>query len=408
MNKALEIYIHIPFCIKKCSYCDFLSFPAEEEIKDRYMEAICAELEGKSPEYKEYRIISVFIGGGTPSCVKPEWIARILKILNACYRVEEDAEITIEINPGTIDKRALDIYYEAGINRLSLGLQSVRCEELACLGRIHSYEQFLEAYSGARERGFMNINVDLMSGLPGQTTEDYSESLEKVTSLVPPPEHISAYSLIIEEGTPFFKEYEKGWLKLPDEDTEREMYEITRKVLQRAGYEQYEISNYAKPGYQCRHNIGYWLRRNYLGFGIGAASLVENVRFKNTDDLKEYIKDPLYAETNRQVLTKQEQMEETMFLGLRLTNGVSYSKFEQTFGCSMEIVYGEVIEKHVRQGLLYVTDNCETEEETAAYCPGRGLSSPGLDGREKYMRLTEKGLDVSNYVMADFLEPSLS
>ena len=366
MNKKIEIYIHIPFCVRKCSYCDFLSFPADEEIKDRYMEALCHELSEKSREYKAYHITSIFIGGGTPSCVKPEWITKILEILNICYRVEEDAEITMEINPGTVDKRALEMYYKAGINRLSLGLQSVRCEELACLGRIHSYEQFLDAYFAARAVGFMNINVDLMSGLPGQTTADCLESLEKVTSLMPPPEHISAYSLIIEEGTPFFREYEKGGLKLPNEDTEREMYEVTRKVLYKMGYEQYEISNYAKPGYQCRHNTGYWLRTNYRGFGIGAASLVENVRFKNTDDLTEYITEPLCAVTDRQVLTKQEQMEETIFLGLRLTRGVSYSIFEQTFRCSMESVYGEVIEKHVRQGIL----------------PGQRVSIPWF-GRER-------------------------
>ena len=332
MNNELEIYIHIPFCVQKCRYCDFLSGPADEEAKERYMEALCREMEGKSAEYEKYRVTSVFIGGGTPSCVRPEWISRVMGLLKRHYHLDEDAEISMEVNPGTVDRQALKVYHESGINRLSIGLQSARSEELAVLGRIHSYEEFTEAYFAAREAGFDNINVDIMSGLPGQTLENYLESLRKVTGLLPAPEHISAYSLIVEEGTPFYREYEQGNLNLPDEDTEREMYEVTGTFLHEMGYERYEISNYAKPGRECRHNVGYWTSKNYVGFGIGAASLVENVRFKNTDQLTAYLKDPCGCNEDIQALTKEEQMEETMFLGLRLAAGYLGSGLKKLSG----------------------------------------------------------------------------
>jgi oxygen-independent coproporphyrinogen-3 oxidase len=209
MKKELEIYIHIPFCVQKCKYCDFLSGPESDGTKDRYMEALCQEICVRSQEYQNYHISSVFIGGGTPTCVSPRWIEKLMQLIREYYDLDFDAEISMEMNPGTVDRQALEVYYKAGMNRLSIGLQSAKEQELAMLGRIHSYEQFLEAYFTAREIGFLNINVDLMSGLPGQTTEDYLYSLEKVTALMPPPEHISAYSLIIEEGTPFGDAYEK-------------------------------------------------------------------------------------------------------------------------------------------------------------------------------------------------------
>ena len=230
MKKELEIYIHIPFCVQKCKYCDFLSGPGSAETKDRYMEALCQEIRIRSSEYQEYHISSIFIGGGTPTCVDPKWIEKMMRLIMETFCVDPDAEISMEMNPGTVDRQALEIYHKSGINRLSMGLQSARAEELMVLGRIHSYEQFLEAYFTAREIGFLNINVDLMSGLPMQTTENYLESLEKVTSLIPPPDHISAYSLIIEEGTPFGEAYEKKQLQLPDEETDREMYEVTRDM----------------------------------------------------------------------------------------------------------------------------------------------------------------------------------
>ncbi len=415
MNNELEIYIHIPFCVQKCRYCDFLSAPSSEETKDAYMEALCQEIAGKSREYADYLITTVFIGGGTPSCVKPEWLERIMQLLREYYHLSEDAEVSMEMNPATVDRKALTIYYAAGINRLSFGLQSVRSEELFCLGRMHSYEQFLEAYFTAREIGFSNINVDIMSGLPGQSLEHYRETLQKVTGLEPAPEHISAYSLIVEEGTPFYREFEKGTLQLPDENTEREMYETTRMFLQQKGYDRYEISNYARKGKKCRHNIGYWLRKNYVGFGIGAASLVDNVRFKNLDDLTVYMENPLNSTVDMQALTTQEQMEETMFLGLRLTEGVSYRGFRETFGSSLDRVYGEIIEKHVRDGLLYIygktPDAGIVPDDGAGFIDDIGsnvvvgLRSGVGTADERYLCLTLKGMDVSNYVMADFLEP---
>ena len=379
MKKELEIYIHIPFCVQKCKYCDFLSGPATSEIKQQYMEALCREIMEKSAEYEGYHITSVFIGGGTPSCVEPEWIEKLMRLVRENYDLSEEAEITMEMNPGTVDRASLEIYYHAGINRLSMGLQSARSEELAVLGRIHSYEQFLEAYFTARKIGFLNINVDIMSGLPGQNLEDYMESLSKVTELDPPPEHVSAYSLIVEEGTLFYEAYERDELNLPDEETDRSMYEYTRTFLQQKGYERYEISNYAKKGFECRHNIGYWERKHYVGFGIGAASLVENVRFRNEDSLNRYIHNPCESVTDVEVLSVEEQMAEMMFLGLRMEKGVSFQRFQEVFGVGLMKVYGKVIEKHVQEGLLQI--------------------------KKDQVFLTLKGMDVSNYVMADFLEP---
>ena len=387
MSKELEIYIHIPFCVQKCRYCDFLSGPADNETKERYMEALCQEISEKSAEYNVYRVTSVFIGGGTPTVVRPEWIERVMELLKKRFHIEDAAEITIEMNPGTVDRRALEMYHKAGINRLSIGLQSARDKELVMLGRIHSYEQFLEAYFTAREIGFSNINVDVMSGLPGQTLESYMETLKKVTELSPPPEHISAYSLIVEEGTPFYEAYEREELNLPEEETDRAMYEATRVFLHEKGYERYEISNYAQKGFECQHNVGYWKRKNYVGFGIGAASLVENVRFHNGDSLCMYMQNPCKCMMDIERLSIEEQMEETMFLGLRMAEGVSYKAFENCFGIGLHTVYGDIIKKHMDDGLLEI-------------CRRNTGNMP-----DEYVSLTLRGMDVSNYVMADFLEP---
>ncbi len=385
MKKELEIYIHIPFCLQKCKYCDFLSSPAEKEVQDVYMNALWREIAGRSEEYREYRVVTVFIGGGTPTAVEPMWISRILGLLRQEYDLDEDAEITMEMNPGTVTERALEIYKASGVNRLSIGLQSANNEELKNLGRIHTYEQFLVSFRLAREAGFDNINVDIMSALPGQSFDSYTKTLDMVTGLVTAPEHISAYSLIIEEGTPFYEAYEAGGLDLPEEECERRMYAYTEEFLRQKGYVRYEISNYAKAGKECRHNIGYWERREYLGFGIGAASLVDNRRFSNTVNRESYIAAPLEGYGEIQVLSRAEQMEETMFLGLRMMRGVSEEQFERSFGISLMQVYGEVIQKHVGSGLL------QRKKE---------------DG-EHWIVLTAKGMDVSNHVMADFLEPVL-
>lgn len=379
-HRNLELYFHIPFCVRKCNYCDFLSAPANRETQEAYMAALFSETEGRAAKYRDYNVISVFIGGGTPSVVEAKWIVRLLTIVKEQYRLTEDAEITIEVNPGTVNKEMLCVYRRAGINRLSIGLQSANNEELMRMGRIHSFAEFLETYYAARAAGFTNINVDVMSALPGQSLESYRETLKSVLALTPAPEHISAYSLIVEEGTPFAKWEAEGRLDVPDEDTERFMYEETKRILGEAGFERYEISNYAKDGYACRHNIGYWKRVNYAGFGIGAASLVDNKRFSNESNLQKYMEHPLECRSEMQVLSVKEQMEEFLFLGLRMTEGIREKEFAECFGVTLEEVYGQVIAQNISEGLLcYRTVG------------------------ERCLALTEKGLDVSNYVMAQFL-----
>lgn len=390
MTNELALYFHIPFCLKKCNYCDFLSFGADSPLADgktkaRYMDSLLRETVMRAEDYRNYRVVSVFVGGGTPSMVMPEFLSELMAVVREHYRLAEDAEITIEVNPGTVDERALRCYQQAGINRLSIGLQSADNGELAALGRVHTYGQFLGTYYTARKCGFSNVNVDIMSALPGQTLKGYLDTLEKVLALDPPPEHVSAYSLILEEGTVLWEQAGRGELVLPDEDTEREMYEAARRVLEGAGYVRYEISNYARPGRECRHNCGYWCRRDYAGFGIGAASLIDNVRFKNGEDLRAYLVSPTGCRTDRQVLSVSEQMEEFMFLGLRMTSGISAAEFAACFGRNPEHVYGEVIKKNIGDGLLRWTE---------------GLSGNFSDRR---LALTEKGLDLANYVMAQFL-----
>ena len=369
----LELYVHIPFCVRKCQYCDFLSGPSDEETKDRYTEALLKEI--RAAEHTEdYEIVSVFIGGGTPSALKAEAIASIMRTLQEKFFFCEDAEVTIEANPGTVDPEKLTIYRNVGINRLSLGLQSTDAEELKLLGRIHSYEEFLKSYEWAREAGFSNINIDLMFAIPGQTGEAWRQHLYQVAELN--PEHISAYSLIIEEGTPFAEQN----LDLPDEDTEYQMYEDTAEILERYGYRQYEISNYAKQGYMCRHNAGYWQRLEYLGFGLGASSLYGGMRFSNTHQMQEYLKESRNPDQIRKdvtVLSRNEQIEEFMFLGLRMTEGISEKKFEENFNVRLMDIYGDILQKYEETGFM---EHIETK-----------------------WRLTRKGIHVSNHILADFL-----
>ena len=369
----LELYVHIPFCVRKCQYCDFLSGPSDEETKDRYIEALLKEI--RAAEHTEdYEIVSVFIGGGTPSALKAEAIASIMRTLQEQFFFCEDAEVTIEANPGTVDLEKLTIYRNVGINRLSLGLQSTDAEELKLLGRIHSYEEFLKSYEWAREAGFSNINIDLMFAIPGQTGEAWRQHLYQVAELN--PEHISAYSLIIEEGTPFAEQN----LDLPDEDTEYQMYEDTAAMLERYGYRQYEISNYAKQGYMCRHNAGYWQRLEYLGFGLGASSLYGGMRFSNTHQMQEYLKESRNPDQIRKdvtVLSRNEQIEEFMFLGLRMTEGISEKKFEENFNVRLMDFYGDILQKYEETGFM---EHIETK-----------------------WRLTRKGIHVSNHILADFL-----
>ena len=402
MTNELKLYFHIPFCIRKCYYCDFLSAPGDDETKRQYMKALLAETAGSASRYAEYCITSIFIGGGTPSVVPTECMEELLEAVGSHYHLAEGAEITMEVNPGTIRPEELLRLRRAGVNRLSIGLQSAHNEELAAIGRIHTWEQFEESFAAAREAGFDNINVDLMSALPGQTLSLYTDSLRKVLALNRPPEHISAYSLIVEEETPFYEKWEKGELDIPDEDTDRLMYQETKAILAREGYRRYEISNYAKEGYECRHNCGYWKRKNYVGFGIGAASLLENVRFRNGSQLKVYLENPLGCREEIQPLSEREQMEEFFFLGLRMTEGIDCGEFEKSFGCHPEEVYGDVIKKNIRDGLLryYVA-----EEQTAGKAGGGVLDGNGKEKSNSSTRLalTDRGLDVSNYVMAQFL-----
>lgn len=369
----LQLYVHIPFCVKKCDYCDFLSGPASPRMQEAYVQALLREIEAVK-EGCDGAVVSIFIGGGTPSVLEPQLMALVLDKLKDKFAVAPDAEITIEANPGTLHKEKLKLYRDHGVNRLSLGLQSPMESELKLLGRIHSYSEFLESFHLAREAGFTNINVDLMSAIPGQSYEGWIDNLRTVAALS--PEHISAYSLIVEEGTPFAQRP----LDLPDEDTEYRMYEDTAAVLAEYGYCQYEISNYGKPGFACRHNLGYWKRVNYLGLGLGAASLWGSRRFSNTRDMEEYLENssrPWQIRRDECLLTRADEMAEFMFLGLRMTEGVSRSGFRRSFGCELEEIYGNVVEKYRKLSLL---------EE---------------DGER--IRLTRRGIHVSNTVMAEFL-----
>ena len=380
--KELELYLHIPFCVKKCNYCDFLSAPAREETRAAYVDALLEEIRGFD-EPEDYEVVTVFFGGGTPSILPGQAIFRIMEALREKFSFRKGAEITLEANPGTVDKEKLSFYKKAGINRLSFGLQSADAEELKKLGRIHTWEKFLESFQLAREAGFSNINVDLMSALPGQTKESWEKTLRQVLALQ--PEHISAYSLIIEEGTPFYQLYEKDVERrdageepelIPSEEEERAMYEATGRILKEQGYLHYEISNYAKPGRECCHNLGYWQRRDYLGFGLGASTLLNPVRYKNTEDLEAYLGGD-FSKKEFFVLTKDNQIEETMFLGLRVLEGVSKEQFREQFSCELRVVYRKELEKLEQEGLL--------EEEG------------------DFVRLTSRGIDLSNPVLAEFL-----
>lgn len=377
--KPLSIYIHIPFCIRKCYYCDFLSAPAEEKVKREYVKAILAEIERESPYYGDFQVQTVFIGGGTPSCLEAEEIGMILCSLRKLFFFDpsDKPEITIEVNPGTVSAEKLMKYREAGISRLSIGLQSANDAELKMLGRIHTWDDFTQTYEVARKVGFQNINVDVISALPGQSKASWAETLKKVMALE--PEHISAYSLIIEEGTLFYDRYGaggEGEAFLPAEEEEREIYLLTGSLLKRNLYTRYEISNYARPGFECRHNMVYWQRGDYVGFGLGAASMVSNSRWKNTKDLDHYIGRPDWVKEEEQKLTTAEQMEEFMYLGLRLMQGVSREKFRKTFHQEVETVYGDTLLTLERQKLI-------------------------TNGA--YIALTPYGIDISNYVMSQFL-----
>ncbi len=402
-KNPLGIYVHIPFCVKKCNYCDFLSAPCTKEVQKRYIKALLKQIRIYEDLVKEYEVKTIYFGGGTPSLLEIEEMEKVFTAIKETYGLTKEhldkMEITVEANPGTFGKEKLLAYRKLGFNRLSIGVQSMNEKELKLLGRIHTVEEFLENYKLARECGFENINVDLMQALPGQTVEDWENTLKQVVELN--PEHISAYSLIIEEGTKFYDWYEGKEELLPDEETEREMYYRTEEILKEAGYERYEISNYAKVGKESRHNLCYWQGVDYLGLGLGASSLIKGERFSGENDLEKFVmyvsdleKDNVYylenslGETNiyhlennleqdRYLLTKQEQMEEFMFLGLRVMKGVSKQEFFERFQKKIEEIYGQVLEKLEKQELIILEND--------------------------KIALTKKGIDVSNYVFAEFL-----
>lgn len=393
-KEELSLYIHIPFCVRKCGYCDFLSAPADEKARDRYVQALLMEIERyRGTETADRKIKTLYIGGGTPSILSVNQLDCIIQKIKCTFNFCDDIEASMEMNPGTASKEKCRALYQMGINRLSIGLQSTNDMELKTLGRIHSYEDFLNTYTWCREAGFQNINVDLMAALPYQTVESYTTGLRKIIRLA--PEHISAYSLILEEGTPFYQKYNSGCYPLPDEEQERLMYRETEQILAQAGYERYEISNYAKKGYACRHNLVYWQGGDYLGLGLGSSSYMDGVRFHNITDLNTYVNQGAYVE-DREELSVQAKMEEFMFLGLRVMAGVSGTEFEKRFGKTMEDVYGDVLRKHEEEGLLQI-ERKENRKEAAAAEPAKGKTNI-----EKVM-LTTKGVDVSNYVFADFL-----
>lgn len=384
MKKELELYIHIPFCVRKCAYCDFLSGPQDDETIKQYVVSLLEEIRAHGFNrdlISSHEVTSIFLGGGTPSILNISQIKRIFEAIKNTFAVTEDAEITIEANPGTVTREKLETYRSCGINRISFGLQSTNNEELKLLGRIHTYEEFLESFALARECGFDNINVDLISAIPKQTLASWEETLQNVIKLN--PEHISAYSLIVEEGTLFAKVYGDGCpgeKDLPDEEEERKIYYRTEEFLEEAGYHRYEISNYAKEGKECKHNLGYWERKEYLGIGLGAASLIDNTRYKNTDDLAYYIKNASRLEMIQediQVLSQKEQMEEFVFLGLRKMEGISEKEFKESFGISIDETYGIQLEKLLKEELL--------------------------ERKHARIMLTRRGIDVSNYVFAEFL-----
>ena len=369
--KQLGVYIHIPFCKQKCYYCDFVSFAKNEVLQEKYFNALKTEIKNFFAKNIEYKVSTIYIGGGTPSYVNENHIKDIIELIP-----KDDAkEITIEVNPGTVNLEKLKLYKKAEINRLSIGLQSTQDRLLKQIGRIHTFDEFLKTYNMAKEIGFDNINVDLMIGIPNQTIQDIKETLSKIIKLN--PEHISVYSLIIEEGTKIANLINAGDLNLPDEETERNMYWYVKNFLELKGYEHYEISNFAKKGYESKHNLDCWSQKEYIGFGLAAHSYMNNTRFSNTESLDDYLKD-----YKKSIIIQEKQDEfskekEYMLLGLRKIGGISIQKFKNKFGENLIYLYRKQLAKLTEQGLIEVDkDN---------------------------IKLTNKGLDLANIVWEEFI-----
>ena len=378
MKNTIGLYIHIPFCKQKCLYCDFPSWAGKESMMQGYVDALTTEIRKRATEYTDKKVVSVFFGGGTPTTLSIPMLEQLMAAVFECWDIAEDAEITTEANPGTLDREMADALKKMGFNRLSMGVQAWQNSLLKSLGRIHTIESFQENFKAVREAGFENVNTDLMFALPEQTMADWQETVQNMVAM--DPEHISAYSLIIEEGTPFYDRYEKGELKPAEENLDREMYRWVVEYLAENGYEQYEISNFAKKDRQSCHNRIYWQAEEYLGMGLGSHSYMNGERFHNIYDLQDYIRadgDVSLLKEEVEVISREDALAEFMFLGLRLTEGVTFARFEERFGEEMKNIYGSQIKKLVKDGLL-------TED-------GKGI------------RLTERGTDISNVVFEEFL-----
>lgn len=372
--KEVSLYIHIPFCKQKCFYCDFPSFAGKEELREDYINALVKDIKNKC---KDYLIKTIFIGGGTPSYLEVNEIEKLLDAVNE-LNLKDDLEFSMECNPGTLKKEKLEVMKKGRINRISFGLQSCDNKLLKQIGRIHTFEEFLQNYNLAREVGFDNINVDLMYGLPNQSVENLKDTLEKICKIK--PEHISAYSLIIEENTAFYTLYERDKLILPSEDDEREMDALTKKILTENGYNQYEISNYSLKGKECEHNKVYWTLGEYIGIGTACSSYIDGYRLENINNIKEYIKknnlgEEVVIEKHKNSI--KDDMEEFVFMGLRMRVGIDIDSFKNKFNKPIESIYGTVVDKNINRGLLEIVDN--------------------------RMFLTEKGMELSNNVMSDFI-----
>ena len=377
--EELGIYIHIPFCKQKCFYCDFCSFANKNEMQEKYVETVINEI--KNITHKEkYTVTTIYFGGGTPSILNPEYIKNILQEIKSSFKILDDAEITIEINPGTVNEEKLKRYKEYGINRLSIGLQSANDKILKNIGRIHDYKQFEETFFFARKCGFKNINVDLMIGLPTQAIEDVKQTLEKI--IQKNPEHISVYSLIIEEGTIIEKLINENKLQLPDEETERIMYWTVVNELKENGYNQYEISNFSKKTYESKHNTNCWKQKQYIGLGTSAHSYLNKKRYSNTNNIEEYIKNIQESNISKNITIHEEQTEEStmneyMLLGLRMIQGININEFKQKFKIDPTIKYKEILEKLQKENLIQISKTS--------------------------IKLTKQGIDFGNIVWEEFI-----
>ena len=376
--EELAMYIHIPFCISKCYYCDFNSYSDKNEYILDYIKHVNNELKMYSKIVSKYKIKTIFIGGGTPSSIKASYIYEILKNIYKNFNVSDIIEVSIELNPKTVDDEKLKTYKEIGINRISIGCQSLQDKILKSIGRVHTSSDFHKTYELIIKHGFSNINVDLMFGLPEQSTNDVLSTLSDITSLE--VNHISLYSLIIEEGTKFYNWYNNSKIKLPEEDEERNMYHQSIDYLKDQGYNHYEISNFAKSGFECEHNLFYWQLKPYIGIGLGAHSNIGGKRFWNYGDFESYfvnIRDGMLPISGEEVINTEMEMAEFLILGLRLIKGISKKEFYQRFNISVDDVYGEVLKTHRESGLLYID--------------------------EEYIKFTSKGLDLANLIFVDLI-----